>query len=84
GLTTPPAVSLPQEDFRQLDSDQILDLLENKLGLPMMVKHASGGSALGVTYVNDRADLARAMISAFSYDEEVLVEQYVSGRELAV
>ncbi|EJZ85141.1 D-alanine--D-alanine ligase [Winkia sp. ACRQY] len=84
GLTTPPAVSLPQEVFRQLDSDQILDLLENKLGLPMMVKPASGGSALGVTYVNDRADLARAMISAFSYDEEVLVEQYVSGRELAV
>ena len=84
GLTTPAAVSLPQQAFQQLDSNEILDLLEQKLGLPMMVKPARGGSALGVTFVKDRADLSRAMISAFSYVSEVLVEHYVEGRELAV
>lgn len=59
---------------------RVLDVL----GLPLVVKPASGGSALGVTVVRDAAALPQAMVACFAYGEEALIEQYVDGVEVAV
>ncbi|MCG3769302.1 MAG: D-alanine--D-alanine ligase [Nitrosomonadaceae bacterium] len=49
-----------------------------------MVKPAKGGSALGASVVRTAAELPEAMISAFSYGNDVVIEPFVAGREIAV
>ena len=48
------------------------------------MKPASQGSALGISVVRETGDVANALMNAFSYDERVLMERFVAGRELAV
>ena len=84
GVATPDFVALPHETFRELGAHAVLDLLLSRLGLPLIVKPASGGSALGATVVRDAAALPSAMVHCFSYGDTALVETYVEGTELAV
>ena len=83
-LPTPPSVVLPHDTFRELGAGAVLRRIVAALGLPLMVKPARGGSALGATVVQDAADLPAAMVACFSYGEAALVEQFVVGREVAV
>ena len=53
-------------------------------GLSLVVKPASQGSSLGVKFASARGEVPGALIAAFSYDDRVLLERYVEGRELAV
>lgn len=48
---------------------------------PCVVKVCSGGSSIGVSIVNDEAEYEAALEDAFQYDDEVIVEQYIKGRE---
>ncbi len=52
------------------------------LGLPLFVKPARAGSSVGITRVDEWADLERAVEVAFGHDDKVLVEAAVSGREI--
>lgn len=51
---------------------------------PCVVKPCSGGSSVGVSIANDRDEFLSAMKEAFRYEEEVIVEQYINGREFSV
>ncbi len=51
---------------------------------PCVVKPCSGGSSVGVSIVGSSAEYEAAMHEAFKYEDEVLVEQFVKGRELSV
>jgi D-alanine-D-alanine ligase len=84
GVATPEAVTLPHSTFRELGAHAILDRLLARVGLPLLVKPASGGSALGATVVTDAAALPAAMVHCFSYGDTALVERLVEGTELAV
>jgi D-alanine-D-alanine ligase len=84
GLTTPDWVALPHSTFRELGAGAVLDLMVARLGLPLMVKPASGGSALGVQKVSRVEDLPAAMVSCFAYGDTVLVERFVEGVEVAL
>ncbi len=84
GLAVPASVSLPHSLFRELGAAAVLDALVARLGLPLVVKPARGGSALGVTVCDDRADLPRAMVDCFAYGDTALVQRAVRGREIAV
>jgi len=84
GLQTPDYVALPHTTFRELGAGQLLDRIVDRLGLPLMVKPTSGGSALGAQVVDEVDGLAEAMVSCFSYADTALVEQYVRGTEVAV
>lgn len=84
GIRTPDWVAVGQATFRELGAPAVLDLVVGRLGLPLMVKPAAGGSALGATAVRDLADLPAAMVTCFSYGDTALVERYVEGAELAV
>ncbi|MGH2590733.1 MAG: D-alanine--D-alanine ligase family protein, partial [Actinomycetota bacterium] len=50
----------------------------------LVVKPARQGSSLGVEFAPSRAEVPEALVAAFSYDDRVLLERYVKGRELAV
>lgn len=84
GITTPDWVALPHSTFRELGAGAVLDLMVARLGLPLMVKPASGGSALGVQKVSRVEDLPAAMVSCFAYGDTVMVERYVEGVEVAL
>ncbi len=51
---------------------------------PVVVKPSSEGSTIGVTIVRDEGELLEAMNLAFSYGSEVLMEEYIPGREITV
>jgi len=54
------------------------------LGLPVIVKPPSGGSTLGLTLAHDFVELGEALELALKYEETVLFEEYIQGRELTV
>jgi D-alanine-D-alanine ligase len=84
GVRTPASFCLPHETFRELGAAAVMESLVATLGLPLMVKPARSGSALGCTVVHDRADLPSAMVNAFAYGPVALLEQFVAGAEVAV
>lgn len=84
GLSTPAAVALPHETFRELGAAAVMDALLSRVGLPLMVKPAKSGSALGCSVVREPADLAGAMVHAFAYGSTALVERFIEGYEVAV
>ena len=57
-----------------------------KLGLsfPVVVKTCCGGSSVGVYIVHDQKEYEEALEGAFSYEDEVVVEEYIKGREFSV
>lgn len=55
-----------------------------EFSLPMVVKASSQGSSIGVVIVETENELEKALSDAFHYDNEILVEEFVRGRELTV
>ncbi len=53
-------------------------------GVPCVIKPSSGGSSVGVSIVMNEADYESAVKAAFKYENEVIVEQYIKGREFSV
>ena len=55
-----------------------------QLRLPFFVKPNNGGSSLGISKVNTQEELAPALEKAFKEDTQVLVEEFISGREFTI
>ncbi len=77
-------LGLPTPAFRVLTADTDLGQVIADLGLPLAVKPSREGSSLGVTRVNESADLAAAYAKAASLDSEVIAERWIIGREYTV
>ena len=60
----------------------LLDEVEDELGYPCFVKPANLGSSVGVSKANDRRGLEAACVGAFYYDEWIVVEEAIIGREI--
>jgi len=84
GFATPEWLSLPTETFRELGANGVLAEVLKGIGTPAVVKPAQGGSAQGVTIVNDANDLPRAMVDAYTYSDVALIEKKIEGTELAI
>jgi D-alanine-D-alanine ligase len=78
------AQGLPTPKFEVVRHGDPLDGMAERLGLPLIVKPPHEGSTLGVTKVADEAELAGAVEHALRYDDEVMAEQFIDGRELTV
>jgi D-alanine-D-alanine ligase len=84
GIATPDWFAFNQAAFRELGAADALGRLEQSLGFPLVVKPSRGGSSLGVKFAAAAGEVPQALVAAFSYDDRVLLERYVDGRELAV
>ena len=84
GIPTPDWAAFNATAFRELGAADTLEEIEERLGFPLVVKPASQGSSLGVEFAAARGEVPGALVAAFSYDDRVLLERYVKGRELAV
>ena len=58
------------------------DYVEERLGMPLFVKPARTGSSVGISKVKKPEDLAPALKEAFQYDDKVLLEECIVGREI--
>jgi D-alanine-D-alanine ligase len=83
GIDVPAFMVLPQSTFRELGAASVMAAVVSRVGLPLIVKPTSGGSALGISVVRDAADLPSALVGAFSYADTAMIQTYVSGTEVA-
>jgi D-alanine-D-alanine ligase len=58
--------------------------VKRQLGFPVIVKPSKQGSTVGLTLVREASGLDAAIAEAFKYDDEVMLEQFIAGRELTV
>jgi len=61
-----------------------LSEVEQKIGLPCVVKPSKQGSTVGLSIVKQGEELAPAIATAFKFDDEVMIEEFIPGRELTV
>lgn len=76
GIDTPAGVCLHKKE-----ADRSLDALV--LNLPVVVKPCSGGSSIGVYIVKTEEEYEDALKKSFKYEDEVVIEEYIKGREFA-
>jgi D-alanine-D-alanine ligase len=84
GIPTPDFFAFSATAFEELGAAKALPAMEERLEFPIVVKPAAGGSALGLKYARSATDVPGALVAAFSYDDRVLLERHVAGRDLAV
>lgn len=60
------------------------DINLEKISFPCVVKPCSNGSSMGVSIVETNEDVKDAIEMAFKYEDKILVEEYISGREFSV
>ncbi len=77
GVPTPIGIALKK-------ANKNMPLSELGLSLPVVIKPCSGGSSIGVYIVDTEEDYKDALEKSFCYEDEVVIEQYVKGREFAV
>lgn len=84
GLATPEWVTLSRASFRELGANQVMSALSSGFGVPAVVKPEHGGSAQGITIVTEAEFLPRAMVDAYTYSDNAMVERQIVGTELAI
>lgn len=67
-----------------LMAPQPVEKVADELGFPVVVKPSKQGSTVGLTVVREPGEYEAAVEEAFRYDDEVLIERYIPGRELTV
>ena len=77
GISTPKAFS-----YRASEKAGLRARILREMSVPMVVKATEQGSSIGVVIVKDVAELPDALDEAFSYGDEVLVEEFIDGPEL--
>jgi D-alanine-D-alanine ligase len=79
GVATPDWVAISARAFRELAPTHLMDSIVEELGLPLVVKPAKSGSTLGMSMVEQSAELPAALVRCFTYGDLALVERYIKG-----
>ena len=77
GIPAPRGIAMKKENRED-------DVTKLPLTLPCVVKPCCGGSSIGVTIVRDAAEFKKALDEAFHWEDELVIEEYVKGREFSV
>ncbi len=75
---------IPVPAYRAITIHDPIDLDEciRRLGMPLVVKPASGGSSIGTTIVGSGNELSHAVADAFDHDDNILLETFIQGTEI--
>jgi D-alanine-D-alanine ligase len=76
------AAGVPTPDW--LMAPQTADTVEHRIGFPLIVKPNGQGSTVGLTLVKEKKNFDAAVALASGFDQDVMIERYVPGRELTV
>lgn len=77
GIPTPMGISMTRETRED-------DVTKLNLHLPCIAKPCCGGSSIGVTIVRDAAEFKAALDEAFRWENELVIEEFIEGREFSV
>ncbi len=69
-------------DEIKLENDEIIKLVEEKIGFPVFIKPSNSGSSVGVNKASDGPELIKYISEAFMYDRKVLIEEAIVGKEV--
>ena len=81
GLKVPEYISFSKKEWEK-DKIEIVAEIKEKISFPCVVKPSNCGSSVGIAIVKKIEDLENAVRSAFSYDDTVLAQKYISGAEV--
>lgn len=73
--------NIPTADFVKLTKEDVVPKMDK---FPVVVKASTGGSSIGVYIVDNQKELDKKVKECFKYDDVVIVEQYLKGREFSV
>ncbi len=79
GLRVPKCTVIEKSSYKRINAYDV-----KHMKAPFVVKPAMHGSSVGLSIVDNEIDLDGAVKLAFSFDERVLIEEYISGREVTV
>jgi D-alanine-D-alanine ligase len=78
------AAGVPVAEWCMAVPDFDSAVVDRDIGWPAIVKPSKQGSTVGLTLVKRQADLGRAIAEASRWDDEVMIERFIPGRELTV
>ncbi|HEY6222689.1 MAG TPA: D-alanine--D-alanine ligase [Gemmatimonadales bacterium] len=78
------SAGVPVPEWRMVSPTWDAADVDRVLGWPVIVKPSKQGSTVGLTLVKRETDLGRAIAEAYLWDDEVMVERFIPGRELTV
>ena len=78
GLPTPKFLAVQHSGMTDLRFEEV----EERLGMPCFVKPASLGSSVGIAKAHNNAEFDAAVSDAFRYDDKILIEEFIRGREI--
>jgi D-alanine-D-alanine ligase len=84
GIPVPRDTVVHKHQLETLQREELVDRIIKAVGLPLVVKPNAEGSTVGVSIVKTRESIWSALVDAFKLDETVLIEEFVSGREITV
>ena len=76
------SAKIPIPSYLVANKNMLIPAHEQKLGYPLVVKPVSEGSSLGISIISSETELQPAQEKAGNYDAEILLEQYIPGREI--
>lgn len=81
GFTVAKDIILHRGEYQHRGPDSVTAQIQVNLGFPVIVKPVAEGSSVGVSCVRTESELAAALTAAFAWDEEILIEEFISGQE---
>ena len=75
---------VPRSQFLESTSYNKNRNFKNTLGFPLVVKPANHGSSIGLSIIELEQEIPAAIQLAFKFDQRIIIEEYISGRELTV
>lgn len=83
GIPVCPFVSVRRHELAD-QRDQVVDLIETRLGYPCFLKPSNGGSSIGTHRADHRSELLDALDDVSRFDREILIEPFINAREVEV
>jgi D-alanine-D-alanine ligase len=77
GILTPKFIS-----FSRTSPAKVIAQIKREIGLPCVMKPNASGSSVGISIIKTMSELKRSVTEAFCSDDDILIEEYISGREL--
>ena len=76
--------NIKQVPYLIIDKKSKIKEIIEKFTFPIIIKPANGGSSIGITVAHNTKELIKALNNAFKYDKKVVVEKYITARELEI
>lgn len=75
-------LGIPVTPYMVIENLKNIQEIERFFNYPIIIKPCNGGSSIGLSKANNKKELKEGIIKALKYDNKVLIEKYIKGREL--